>query len=413
MTPQLSFSEAFVQEQVINYLKQYYESRSSNGIVYAGSEAFTQNKAFRADGLIVFHQRPSKIVTASLEVKRDLGKGDLNKSIDYGRARTTAYIVSSLIGLLASILLFKLWRPLLLEPLWYIAHVLTTVTLGYIFYQILKQKKLFFTQRIRALQQLANYPANERWLAFAYDSRIHSRDKLKQVILACRQEGAGLIVMRPDKGWRIEKEVEPRYNNSPGKQILKKYLEESSIAQHIQSKKHRPIWWFRKTPAQRKYYSKIMLSVTLVFLVFVFVLGAQKESRSHQPKVANPEIVPTEPPQNAPTPEGNSGEPAPTPPAITADTTCNLPTQGYLIIEGQFQSAAEASQRATDFESLRLAECRPLWLPCTGAEASIWTVQIGSPVHDQSEARRQLDYHVKNLSRAGAYRQSPKIIPLH
>jgi hypothetical protein len=293
-----------------------------------------------------------------------------------------------------------------------VAHLATTAIFGSILYEVLKQKKLFFTQRIRALQQLANYPANERWLAFAYDSRIHSRDKLKQVILACRQEGAGLILIRPDKGWRIEKEVEPRYYNSSGKQILKKYLEERSIAQQIQSRQHRPVWWLRKTPAQKKYYARILLFVTLLFVLVLFVIGAQKQSRNHQSGVVTAEIAPTAPPQNAPKPEVDSGKPAPTPPIMTADTTCTLPTQGYLILEGQFQSYDEASQRATQLKSLRLAECQPLWLPCTGATESLWTIQIGSPVHSKSEAMRQLDYYEKNLSSAGAYRQSPRIVPL-
>ncbi|MCR9098874.1 MAG: hypothetical protein NXI25_02910 [bacterium] len=412
MTPQLSFSEAFVQEQAINYLKRYYESRSSNGKVYAGSEAFTQNRAYRADGLIVFHQRPSKIITVSLEVKRDLGKGDLNKSIDYSRARRIAFAASFLLGLLASVLLFRLWSPMLLEPLWYVAHLGTTAVFASILYEMLKQKKLFFTQRIRALQQLANYPANERWLAFAYDSRIHSRDKLKQVILACGQEGAGLILIRPDKGWQIEEWVGPKYHNGSGKQILKKYLEESSIAQHIQSRQHRPVWWLRKTPAQKKYYFRIILFVSLIFTVALLILGTQKQSRRHLPSVVTYETVPSVTQQDAPAPESSSRETTPAPPTITADTTCTLPTQGYLILEGQFQSYHEASQRATKLNGLQLAESQPLWLPCTGATEPLWTIQIGSPVHSKSEAMRQLDYYEKNLSRAGAYRQSPRIVPL-
>ena len=70
MTPLLSYAEEDVQRIALEHLSRYYQSKSSNRNIYYTDEAFTRDRAYRADGLIAIHQSQHKILTVSLEVKR-------------------------------------------------------------------------------------------------------------------------------------------------------------------------------------------------------------------------------------------------------------------------------------------------------------------------------------------------------
>jgi len=81
---------------------------------------------------------------------------------------------------------------------------------------------------------------------------------------------------------------------------------------------------------------------------------------------------------------------------------CYLPASGYLLIESQHPTEAEAHQRAQQLQKLGLGRCTIIWLPCAGQAAERYGLQIGPAFAGRRAAEQHRPYCSEQLAREHA-----------
>ena len=330
-----ALSERFIQDAVARRLNDdHYRRRSA----YVSTEVYTRLK--RADVLLAFRRARKRPYVVVVEAKSRNTIHQLKLKPDAARAAWAGRILSMLLILGLMTILGYQWyfhalNTLLLLLLFSLGSVLATYSVTAL--------RLRLTRSIPAIRQLAQYPANESWIAVGEDTFVSPAD-LRTLRRQCRKQGVGLIVV--DARGRLSLHLLPRprhvFND-----YLNRYGKRDDIIEEIDRRpKYGP------TPAERRLNRRRFLTIflmlafvgSLILLVYDDRHGAVvpdpfADLRARSP--ASPGIVDSEGNQTDPAPFGTDPAPA-APPADCPEVGLNETV--YLVVDGVLEPT-EARQR--------------------------------------------------------------------
>lgn len=263
-------SEKFVQSAVAERLNRDYYRRKS---AYVNTEVYTRLK--RADVLLAFMRARKRPYVVVVEAKSRTTIHQLKLKENPDRLRWTGRIVTLLLIVGLSAVLGYQWyfnalNTLLLLGLFVLASSLITSLIG--------QLELSALAAVGAIEQLARYPANEKWIAIGEDSIVKD-GQYQQLRRQCRKNGIGLIVVSKTGKLRLREIPRPRhvFNN-----YLDSYGKEATILKTID---RRPD--YGPTPPERRKFRRQLLNAALLVGI-VSLLGLVAYEENNAPVVPDP-----------------------------------------------------------------------------------------------------------------------------
>lgn len=358
--------EGYIKKKALQYLHQaYYRRCPINGIIYKELEAYT-NEGKRADGLIIFRQKGRNPFVASLEAKSANTLRSLVEQIDLARIVDDGLKIA--VGSFAFIWLLAWMAGVrqILDPIlallmggcwiWMVKAYIATV-------QPLALKR---HSRIGALEQLKQYPADERWLAIGMDS-VSKEHQFHRLLQHCRKTGIGLLVVPKVGSPKVH--VHPRFSTRSDVTDYSKYYKNAPLALKRIGKTKKQKGYGRPTRAQFSYrlqlYSIAGASILFCMLILLPLpiddptLGqARKTLPPHRPQSAKYKLPPTDP-----RPNGLSKF---TPSDELARDCQYLYFQGrrLLLVDQFYSTKEEAIDRVALLQAAGFSKANYFWLPC-------------------------------------------------
>lgn len=220
-------TEQLVREVALNKLKEYYieKYKLNDDKIYIKKEAkvYYKGKNGRADGLLAFKLQDSVIYTASLEAKSQKTFGSLKKRYDDNRFLN---VLSVLIIISFHLSLFLLRNQGNLMH-WGLS-IAISLGVGFIYFIFVAINDNF--AYTGAVDQVLNYPANERWIAIPKDTyNCYNKQKENKMFSHAKKHNIGIMVISPNRN--VEFVVKVENNNHKNKANYKylKYYKDAKI----------------------------------------------------------------------------------------------------------------------------------------------------------------------------------------
>ena len=262
-------TESFVQKVI----KQDFDRVhfQSNNAGYVGTEVYTKNSK-RADVLFAFRRTKKGIYTVVIEAKSRNTLGDLKPKDSFKKQVNIARVLALLFYLFG---IYYFWDYLNFEFQTIGILLVSLVGVIMILTPVVSKFEFASALTIPALEQLNNYPANEKWLAIASDTFVNDNDYYR-LSKYCKQARIGLIIV-DEYG-----DIDVVFFACPTEemnQYISKYKKKDEIRAFLAKKKK------FKTPAEEaktSSQSKWGCRYLLVFLAFLFMLvnTSKKENTS-------------------------------------------------------------------------------------------------------------------------------------
>lgn len=220
--------ERTVQNKTQEFLEKKYRRKAKGKRIFSKTEMPTKAKygRKRADGFLAFQHNIWGNYVVSMEAKS-------KKTLPAIKPYRDEFILvmNSLkfgfyccVGSGAFYTLFK-WN----DHLWQFLLPFYVLIISALVYALLTWRS-YRHQTMDVIDQLKQYPANEKWLAFSKDS-YESLKKVKQKDLRkiCKARGIGLIVYSN----RITVLEKPKFQWKWGKDFIKYYSKEKEVRAHL------------------------------------------------------------------------------------------------------------------------------------------------------------------------------------
>ncbi len=208
-------SEKFVQHKALKFLKRRYQLRARSRIA-AKKEVWTKKKYGnkRADGLLIFKHILWGRYVVSMEAKSQKTLSAI-KPVKIKGSRHRHSIKAGLGLVLITGSLLTIYK--LNDGFWQFLIPISLFWVGYLVYHQLAQNSSRH-QKAAVFKQLAQYPANEQWIAVSKDAlKALPHKKQKALLSICRRQGIGMVVVNT-LGFAYAK-IRPRK-----KKFFRKYL---------------------------------------------------------------------------------------------------------------------------------------------------------------------------------------------
>lgn len=399
MRSSAKLKEKFIQAVAIDTLAAYYQNYSNNDKIFAAAEVRTKERK-RADGLIVWKSTKRKTNVASIEAKSANTLRNLLVKPHRKKILRSSQQLSFALMLMVTILVFGLGYRLVLEPLMIVMVLVISIVLTILIEKLLYKIQLKQHQKIDVIEQIRQYPANERWIAIGFDSYTKS-EQLATLLKKCEDNGFGLLIVRDEKVTKME--LLPRFENYPtGSDFLRYYQKEKSIRQAITGS---PTFGFsRKSPSQRAYQDqqRTYLFFYLVFLMFCSYWYIRPTTKpSPLPPVDNFPITvkPSVPIENSPSsPDSTVFLPpektAPTKPLPKITCSKNIKGIKYIVKVALCTTEAEAKNKAQEINALNpRLKANYCWLPCykTPIKSDLFCVYTYPPRSHRAATEKNLN----------------------
>lgn len=390
--------EKFIQAVAIDTLAAYYQKYSYNKKVFAEAEVRTKTNK-RADGLIVWKSKKRKINVASIEAKsantlRNLIAKPHQKKILRSSQQLS---FATLIGM--TMLVFGLGYRFILEPLLTIILLVGSIFLTWSIEKVLQKIQLKRHQKIDVIEQIRQYPANERWIAIGFDSYTKT-EQLETLLKKCQANGFGLLIVRDEKVAKME--LLPRFENYPtGSNFLRFYKKEEAIKTSIEGN---PVFSLsRLSPSQQAYQNRqhTFIFAYLILFMFCSFLYIRPTSKSKAPPPIRDFPITTvpNPPNEAITPKEDSiinnppvSSPNPIPPPTVA-CQHNIKGNKYIVKVDLFEREEQAKEKVAALNKLNPGlVSNYFWLPCykTPSEKEAFCVYVYPPRSHKTKAINNL-----------------------
>ncbi|MBX2871051.1 MAG: hypothetical protein KTR30_03100 [Saprospiraceae bacterium] len=354
--------EGYIKKKALQFLQQsYYRRCPINGIIYKELEAYT-NEGKRADGLIMFRQKGRNPFVASLEAKsantlRSLVEQmDLARMVDDGLKMAVfsfAFIwslawmvgVRQVLDPILALLMGGCW-------IWMVKGYIATV----------QPLALSRHTRIGALEQLKQYPADERWLAIGIDS-IAKEDQFHRLLQHCRKTGIGLLIVSSDGS--VEVHVHPKFSTRSDVTDYSQFYKNAPLALKRITKRKKQSGFGKPTRAQFRYRLQLysIVGASLLFcLLFLLPPLQEYEPLYKQDTVPSHRSHPASYSTSSPTPES--------PPASSFQEellSCHYLsfTGRRLLLVDQFYAEPQAAtRRVAQLKAIGFTKADYFWLPC-------------------------------------------------
>ncbi len=227
-------SEAKVQVKSLEYLSYQYELKSTNGKMYVKKEVRTKPKygAKRADGLIVFKHWIWGIFVVSIEAKSI----KTLKAIKPFQNDKRLFMSSLKAGLAFCIMSGAMFAYFKMND-GFVQYMLplNVFVLGSILYAFLRFDSYKHLD-VKVIDQSAQYPADEHWLAFSMDSlEALSKSQVKMLKSVCKSRGVGVLLVKPNG--KVKRWVKPRMRWKLFGNFVEFYSNEEKILKEIGARK--------------------------------------------------------------------------------------------------------------------------------------------------------------------------------
>ena len=187
-------AETTVQGIALSYLEKRYRRRARRGRIFAEPEVRTKKEhgSKRADGLLAFKHWLWGVYVVSLEAKSYKTLPAINPKLDRQLFAFNVIRAGLIISILSGAFFFLYkWN----DGFWQFIIPGGVFLLSGGAYAWLTRNH-FGHRTLRVVEQIQQYPADERWLAFSKDA-YHSLEieKQRQLEHICRYHGIGLLVV--------------------------------------------------------------------------------------------------------------------------------------------------------------------------------------------------------------------------
>lgn len=194
-------SEAYVQRHAQQYLERHYCRFKRRKRYFSEIEVVTKRKygGKRADGLLVYKKWSGGAYVVSMEAKSHKTLPAIRPELDWRRWLRNCVLFFCCILLLVFLFGTYFYQSTGLYQ-WLIPlnfALIAALAYGYF------TRKSYRHLTVRVVKQLAQYPANEQWLAFSDDSFFAlRRPKQRALARICRYRGIGILLV--GQGGRID-----------------------------------------------------------------------------------------------------------------------------------------------------------------------------------------------------------------
>lgn len=188
-------TEKVVQDTAQAFLYQWYRKRARRGRIFSRTEVRTRRKygGKRADGLLAFRHFLWGMTVVSMEAKSYKTLAAMKPFRDDNILLLNSLKAGMWICLLSGAFLafYRMQDGFMQFLLPVNTFVIAALLYGFLTRNSARHKVA------DVLNQLAEYPANERWLAFSEDS-LHDLPRKKRRLLGkiCRTHGIGIVVVK-------------------------------------------------------------------------------------------------------------------------------------------------------------------------------------------------------------------------
>lgn len=268
--PNKPLNERFVQKTVAERLNREYYRRKP---AYVNTEVYTRLK--RADVFIAFMRARKRPYVVVIEAKSRTTIHQLKLKENPDRVRWAGRLVTValIVGFSAT-----------LGYQWYFNALNTLLLLGlfvfgsWLISSFMQWLELSILGSVGAIEQLARYPANEKWIAIGEDS-IVKPEEYRQLRRQCRKNGVGLLLVTTSGKLRLKEIPRPRhtFNN-----YLGSYGKEASIYKAIEKRPD-----YGPTPPERRKFRRQLLNTGLLVAAVGF-LGLITYEENYGPVVPDP-----------------------------------------------------------------------------------------------------------------------------
>lgn len=224
--------ERTVQNKAQDYLEKKYRRKAKGNRIFSKTEMPTKKKygSKRADGFLAFQHYIWGNYVVSIEAKS-------KKTLPAIKPYRDEYIMVKnclafgfycCLGSGAFFALFKMEDNLFR----FLIPIYTLITSALIY--SLFTWRSYRHQTMDVIDQLKQYPANEKWLAFSKDSfeSLNSKKK-KDLKKICKARGIGLMLY----GRKISILNKPKFRWNLGKDFIKYYIREKDVRALLSNKK--------------------------------------------------------------------------------------------------------------------------------------------------------------------------------
>lgn len=225
-------TEKYIQKEAVQFLKEHYENKFVIEIEFAKQEVRT-NKEYngkRADGLLCFHSPKQKEQTVSIEAKSHKTLGSLLAYWDDDKLMKQILLFALPIGLLT------IYFTSSMAWYWITLIAFGTIVIGVLLLMIIAVLlELDGHKVINVVNQVNQYPANEKWIAISKDSlnlsqikksEFHNKNNYDNFIRICKNQNIGILIVTRRKNEIL---LLPNY-------IKGKYLDCYSLNQSIRKR---------------------------------------------------------------------------------------------------------------------------------------------------------------------------------
>ncbi|MEL6944693.1 MAG: hypothetical protein AAFO82_18710 [Bacteroidota bacterium] len=220
-------NEELIQNNALIYLSEKYYKRKHT---YAELERYT-NAGKRADGLICFPYKDKTTYVISLEAKSYKTLKNLKPYFSSLKGNKYSRIIAFVLLIILSFFIYTKIPTQYLDPLWVILILTAFIGAAWFILQRLKAANISWTKSIPVIEQLAQYPANEKWLAIGNDS-VKDEYIYQNLLSQCHKFGIGVLIM--DQNERFEIKHKPKYKTpDQGKDFLSNYIDQKEILNQI------------------------------------------------------------------------------------------------------------------------------------------------------------------------------------
>lgn len=223
--------ERTVQEAAQKYLEKYYKRKAKKGRMFSKVEVRTRKEygGFRADGFLAFKKRwTGELYVVSMEAKSYKTLKAIQPYRDPKLWRNNSlwagFLFSVGTGGIFALIGFS-------NPIEGLMFFFGMWFLGYIIYKFITRNS-FQHKNIPVLEQVEQYPANEKWISISEDS-FEDIDKKGQdaFLKVCKSRGYGLIMV--DSKRKNHRYYRPKKHYRPWGSYIKYYSLEDEIRKYL------------------------------------------------------------------------------------------------------------------------------------------------------------------------------------
>ncbi len=189
-------TENKVQSYAMAFLQKKYRAKAKAKNLFSKEEVRTRKEygGKRADGLLAYEHWWRGICVVSMEAKSYKTLPAIQARLDFYKLLWNS-LKAGLLVCIASGAVFAIYR--MDDQLFQFLLPLNAFVIGGLTYGLLTINS-YRNMTLKVVEQVMQYPANEKWLAFSKDSMTDLKKKdrkaLKQI---CKYEGVGVLIVHP------------------------------------------------------------------------------------------------------------------------------------------------------------------------------------------------------------------------